>query len=242
MFKWASIALFFSIPWMALGCSSFEESIVGSGTLKTIQHPAQSFDKLRISHFFHVTLKQGKAFSIQVQIDEKAEPYLIMAQTNKRLILGFTPNYRYVNIVAKASITMPTVQEINLSGSAQLTGGQFTNLKSLNLTTSGASRLTLNNITSTDVFITGSGSSQHVLHDGSASNVFIAGSGSSSYTLLSFPVESADIKLSGSSQGELHVHHKIKYSLSGSSQLKYKGTPNVIEQKTTGSSSVKKLP
>ncbi len=73
---------------------------------------------------------------------------------------------------------------------------------------------------------------------GSGSDLVIDASGSSDVDLAEFPVEDADLNLSGSSEIILNVSGTLDVSASGSSDVEYVGEPSLGSIQTSGSSSV----
>jgi hypothetical protein len=119
------------------------------------------------------------------------------------------------DIVIAANVTGDT--EINLSGSSdikgKLTGGK------VKLSAKGSS----------DVHLTGS-----------ATDVFIDVSGASDFKGGNFTAQTATVKASGASDATVHVENSLNADVSGSSTVKYKGSPAVTVN-SSGSSKVKKI-
>ena len=64
---------------------------------------------------------------------------------------------------------------------------------------------------------------------GKGGDIELSGSGSSSLQLLQFAIEDVNIGLSGASDADMVINGKLRGYLSGSSELRYEGTP-VVEK------------
>lgn len=64
---------------------------------------------------------------------------------------------------------------------------------------------------------------------GKGGNIELSGSGSSSFQLLQFAIEDVNIGLSGASDADMVINGRVQGYLSGSSELRYEGTP-VVEK------------
>ena len=124
---------------------------------------------------------------------------------------------------------------------------------------SGASRLTLNAITATEVTIIASGASKFNGTDietstlkltlsgasksivyGGAGDLELECSGASSFEGDNFRVDKASVHLSGASSALVKASESLDYELSGASSLIYYGNPNISKAKTSGGSTASK--
>ena len=73
---------------------------------------------------------------------------------------------------------------------------------------------------------------------GSASDIVIEGSGASRVELADFPLNNADINLSGASTGTVNLKGRLDAELSGASKLRYIGEPTMGNINTSGGSTI----
>jgi len=73
---------------------------------------------------------------------------------------------------------------------------------------------------------------------GSASDLAIAASGASCVELDNFPVNNADVTLSGASRGTVNLDGRLDADLSGASKLSYIGEPTMGDINTSGGSTL----
>ena len=103
---------------------------------------------------------------------------------------------------------------------------------------SGASRVTGDIIASdADFEVSGAGTVQL---QGSANDIVIDVSGASRAELAAFPVNNADVKLSGASRGTVNMDGRLDVNLSGASKLSYIGEPRMGTFNTSGASTLSK--
>jgi hypothetical protein len=74
--------------------------------------------------------------------------------------------------------------------------------------------------------------------EGSAKDVTIECSGASNIALPVFPVDNADIRLSGASNAIVNVSNRIDLDLSGASVVEYIGSPRLGNINISGSSRI----
>jgi len=128
---------------------------------------------------------------------------------------------------------------INLSGASIMKKCSFKG-KSIDATLSGSSNVFYSNIGVERCKVKASGSS---IFNGSgyAEETNFNGSGSSTFLTFELESENLDIDLSGASNGEVTVNHKIKGVISGGSILKYKRAEDISGVSTTGGSKIIKV-
>jgi len=133
---------------------------------------------------------------------------------------------------------MPELHGLLVSGASHGTVSDFDSTEDLDLTVSGASKVT-GDIAAGDVDFNVSGASTVQL-EGSAHNIAADVSGASRFNLGGFVVNNADITFSGASNGTVNVSGKLDANLSGASNLKYIGEPTMGDISTSGASKLSK--
>jgi hypothetical protein len=221
---------------LSAGCDLDEVIVSGSGDVVTQEEDISGFDEVSASHNFEVNIEQGDSYEVVIRIDDNLLDDLEVTKRGDRLEIGFKRNIITRNATMEANITMPKLMVVDLSGAsdAQITG--FNSNDDFNSGLSGASSLS-GDIRSGDVSLDLSGASEVTL-SGSGGNLVIDASGSSDVDLAEFPVEDADLDLSGSSEIILNVNGTLDVSASGSSDVEYVGEPTLGSIDTSGSSSV----
>jgi hypothetical protein len=189
---------------------------VGSGNVITQQFNLTDFSAVSASHGFNVQITQGTTYSVKVSTDDNLQQYLDVRKEDSTLYVELKPG-GYQTTQLRAEITMPTIKNI------QLSGGTIVN----------AQNLTLNDTLGIDL----SGGSQ-VTMTGQATDLTLSGSGGSIMRLGDLQANNATVDFSGGSQGTVNLNGRLDVTLSGGSQLHYKGNPTLGRVDSSGGSSI----
>jgi hypothetical protein len=221
------------------GCSiSSGLSLRGSGDVITLEYGFTDFDRVAAGFAFNVDIRQGESFSVVVRVDDNLEQYLEVVQEDDILRIGLEldQNYNFRRVTLEAVVTMPSLSGVSISGTSSGTITGFSSTHALDVNVSGASSLN-GDIEAGNTSINVSGSSQLTLA-GSAGDVSINASGSSVVDLEDFPVDNADVVLSGASQTTVFTDGRLDTEASGGSTVYYVGDPTLGTTHTSGGSSI----
>jgi hypothetical protein len=133
-------------------------------------------------------------------------------------------------------VTMPQLHGVTASGASHGTVTGFSSTEDLDITVSGASKVT-GDITAGNVEFDISGASAIQL-EGSANDIDANVSGASHFNLGAFTVNNADVNFSGASSGTVNLDGRLDANLSGASTLWYIGEPTMGDINTSGASIV----
>lgn len=219
---------------LLLGCGA---DIAGSGNLATRAFDLAGFARVEAGSVFVIDIAQSSGFRVAITADDNLFQYLDVSVSGSTLRLRVRPGVSLSRATLRATITMPALEALSLSGAAKgnLTGFQSTAGLSLNL--SGASDLT-GNVVAGDMRVEASGASRVTL-TGSGGNLSLNGSGASKLDLGSLAVRDADVKLSGASHGTVNASGRLDAELSGASTLVYRGNPTLGRIETSGGSTLR---
>jgi hypothetical protein len=242
MFKSTRLILFL-VAILLTGCTISipnMESITGSGNVVSQEANISGFDMVDISHAFEVNIDQSDAFSVIIRVDDNLVEHLNVVKQGNTLKIGFRPGTASIfrNATLEATITMPELTGLDLSGASQATISGFKSTKSLNTDLSGSSSL-LGDIEAHDAMFDVSGSSNVTL-TGSAGDVTVDARGASRVNLEDFSVSDASLKASGASQVTVNASGTLNADASGSSTVYYLGNPTLGKVDTSGASSIKR--
>jgi hypothetical protein len=225
---------------MSLGCGLIPvaRTITGSGDVVTREEPITDFDRVDVSHAFHVNISQGDTFSVVVRADDNMVEYLEVVKQGDTLKIGLKPSsgYNVREATLEAEVTMPELAGLELSGASHVVVTGFKSTKALDANLSGASRLR-GDIEVGDATFDASGASRVTLN-GSARNMTVEGSGASQIDLSDFAVADAKVKLSGASAATVNPSGTLDVDASGASDVYYLGDPTLGKVDTSGASSV----
>jgi hypothetical protein len=205
---------------LAAACDDDGETVRGSGSVITEEMAFADFTSVDASNAFEVDIVQSATFSISIRVDDNVLDLLDVSKEGDTLKLGLESGVSLTNTTLEASITMPTLEGLHLSGASKANVSGFRSSGTVDINASGASRAIL---------------------EGSATELTISGSGASNLDLGDFTVDTAEVKLSGASEATVNVRERIDpVDVSGASRLRYLGDPSLENVTTSGASTVEK--
>lgn len=221
---------------MLAGCA--QVLITGSGNIVSQEEDLRGFDRVSVQQSFDVDISQGEDFKVVVSVDDNVVQYLDVRVDGSTLKIHLEPgrSFSLIDATLQAEVVMPELLAVDLSGasSADITG--FASSSDFEVDLSGSSNLR-GDIEAGDTVVDLSGSSDLNL-SGSGGDLIVDSSGSSFVDLSEYPVENADLNLSGSSSVTVNVSGTLDVSTSGSSDVYYLGNPTIGEISSSGSSTV----
>ena len=251
LFSLLLIILIVALP-LVNGC----QVVTGSGEIITLVMDYQDFTRIDIGYGFEVEVTRADVYLVSVTIDEVLVEYLNIDQSGDKIHIGLKSNYRYANLTRKVVINLPDLRTLELSGGSEGTVSGFSVSHNVDFELSGASRINIIDLEAEDVDLNISGASDvtgsidmddgdfdlsggsRLELTGSAKDISVEASGASDVGLEDFPVDNADIELSGASDAEIYVSGQLKIDLSGASELIYAGHPLLGSIDVSGGSSI----
>lgn len=194
------------------------------------------FDRLEMGDAFDIEVRQGTFYEITVRGDERNLDDLEVKKEGTTLVIRYddSDHRRHATYI---EITMPTLAQVNFSGASKSTITGFTDLKSLRVSLSGASKSEIEaDAVATDVAL--SGASTLTLY-GSGDDLRANASGASVLKAFDYPVSTADVSASGASSCKVSVADALRAVASGASTIIYRGSPTV-DGDASGGSSIRK--
>ncbi len=210
------------------------------GAQKTETFELSDFTQVEVSSAFQVTIRESETYSIKVTAGERIFDRIQVNKTGETLRIGTLPiTVLFGSFDAKAEITMPTLNRLDLSGATKATVNGFNSTESFAATVTGASSLEMTNIEFRDVNVQLSGAS-HIVAVGTGNDLVADVSGASNLDLTSFHVNDANVNVSGASHATVNLDGRLNVDASGLSSLDYIGEPTLGVINTSGGSSVNK--
>jgi hypothetical protein len=233
--------VFWLLATMALaGCSIglpfMRGTVRGSGGTTTRQYDLSGYSIVDVDNAFRVEITRSDTFSTSVTADNNMFDYIRVSKDGSHLHISLDPAYSYLLTPGSltAKITLPTLEGVSLSGATRATVSGFKSTADIKIDLSGASQLD-GDISAGNARFDTSGASRAKLQ-GSGTSAAINGSGASRLDLGDWPVESADVSLSGGSNAVVNASSKLDYDLSGGSHLTYTGNPAISGSNASGGS------
>jgi len=212
--------------------------LIGSGNLETEEYAFTNFTEVEISTAFEFEIKQSSSYSINITADDNVIDYVQVSQVGQTLTIRLRRFAFLGPVTLRASVTMPQLHGLTVSGASRGTVSDFSSTEDLDITVSGASRVT-GDITAGNVEFDISGASTIQL-EGSANDMVASVSGASRFNLDDFTVNNADVDFSGASSGTVNLNGRLDADLSGASKLWYIGEPTMGNINTSGASTLSK--
>lgn len=222
-------------------CSAqWGKGIKGNGNTVSIARSIGEYDGIAISGWFDVDLVEGKEGELTLEGEENLLEYIITEVENGKLVIKTEKgvNLKPSNWKDGIRITVPveSIDAVSLSGSGDLVGK--TTLKASNFTTSmsGSGDITLDLETeSMNASMSGSGD-MNLSGKTKDFTATISGSGDiKAYDLIADNVEAA---ISGSADIKVTANKMIKARVSGSGDISYRGNPEKVDTKSSGSGDI----
>jgi len=237
--KKAIVVVMVVVP-LTLGLLAGCQGIVltGSGNPITENYNFSDFTKVEVHNGFQLELTKSSTFSIEITVDDNVKEDLEVNKSGDTLRIQLKGIRVYKSVNLRAKITMPKLYKIDLSGGSRANIAGFSSSHDFSVELSGGSRVS-GDIKAADADFGLSGGSQVDLA-GSADDLDINGSGGSHLTLESFPVDNADINLSGGGSATVNVNGTLDVNLSGGSKVVYVGEPIMGDIDLSGDSTISK--
>jgi hypothetical protein len=210
--------------------------LIGSRNLEIKEYSFTNFTRIEISSAFEFEIKQSSSYSINVTADDNVIDYVQVSQDGQtlRIRLATVPSLRLVTL--RTAVNIPQLHDLMVSGASRGTVSDFSSTEGLNITVSGASRVT-GDITAGNVEFNISGASTIRL-EGSADDMVAVVSGASRFNLGDFTVNDTDVKISGASTGTINLDGRLDANVSGASTLLYIGEPIMGTINVSGASTL----
>ena len=238
--NWLLIGVGLLTAVLTAGALACDDAVRGSGNVVTEEMAFADFTGIEASHAFVVDIVQSDSFSVTIRVDDNILDMLDVSSEGDTLRLRLDRGVSLRDVTMEASITMPALARLRLSGAARASVSGFRSLDELDIELSGASKLD-GDLEAGETDIEASGASKVTL-GGSATGLTIRGSGASKLDLADFTVDTAEVRLSGASEATLHARERIDpVDLSGASRLRYLGNPSLGHVNTSGAASLDSL-
>jgi len=232
--------------------------VKGSGNLKTENYNLSDFTRVDVSNAFEAEIAQSGSYSVSITADDNLFEYIQVSKEGQTLKVGLKTIIALWPATLKAEIAMPQLRGLDISGASKGIVSGFSSTENLDIQVSGASSVELVEISAGDVKFNISGASKvtgditagdaeldvsgasTIQLEGSASDIDVDASGASHVKLAGFPVNNANVRLSGASNGTVNLDGRLDANLGGASKLSYIGEPTMGTINTSGASTLSK--
>jgi hypothetical protein len=211
----------FSLLAIALVCFTFScednDRIVGSNNITTEIRDVSGFTGVEISSALNANVTFGAEFNVTVRANDNVQERVLVRRDGDNLEVKLASgNYREIDVTV--NITMPDLENIEVSGASNVDVAGFAAIGDLSVNVSGASNLDFESATA-------------------VTDLSAAITGASTASLFSLIATQADVNITGASTLSLTATELISGSLTGASTLRYHGSPSITAN-TSGASSI----
>ena len=162
----------------------------------------------------NVLLKQGDSIRVSAKDYSNIIPYLETKIASNALVIKHEDRAWISNSAGEVTVTLPTLTNVELTGSGDFgTIGNF-------------------NFTDLSLLISGSGNFSFV---GVCKNLNAKISGSSDIRAFDLPTEAINARISSSGDMQFNVSRTLDATISGSGDIIHKGAPTTVTKSISGS-------
>jgi hypothetical protein len=234
---------FMLIAFMFVAIANGSCSTLLSGNVEEETRSVSNFSGISLSVPANVQLTQGNAYSVVIEADKDILDRIETEVQNGVLRIKTRNNFSFgwgsskINI----KITMPSVNELSVSGSGKIIAANQISTSNLSVSISGSGNVSIDdlNVKSLSASISGSGSLK-LSGKGSANDAKATVSGSGSIALNGIRFADANVNISGSGRVKIFAIENLKARVSGSGNISYEGNP-LIDAKVSGSGKIRNI-
>ena len=236
--KLSVVAILF-VSLFITSCKKENICISGQGAITTRTLSVSSFTGIDLAGASNIVLSQGPVQEVKAtghpNIIDRVNTNVSGNVWDITLIDGCYENYEL-----SFQITVPNIEDIDLSGSGNISVNDFIDQGDLEINIGGSGNINLNTFNGTEnlsIVISGSGHIEGNAGFADLKMLDINISGSGKYNGFPIETDQCDISIPGSGSCSVYVRDALNVNISGSGNVLYKGNP-VITSNITGSGSI----
>lgn len=238
MKKWSLLTV---VALLTMSCSAqWGKRIKGNGNNVTIERNTREYDAVAVSGWFDVELVEGREGELTLSGESNLLEYIKTEVKNGKLVIKSENgvNLKPTNWKNGILITVPVteISELSLSGSGDIRGKTSLAARKISTTMSGSGDISLD-VEADEVVATMSGSGDiHLSGSCTDFDATISGSGD----IKAFDLESDNVSavVSGSADIKVTANKTLKARVSGSGDITYRGNPDKVDTKSSGSGDI----
>ena len=236
-------ALLLIIALFTVNCTAqWGKRIKGNGKVVTIERSVGDYDEIAVAGWFDVELVKGREGEISLKGEENLLEYIITEVKNGKLTVKVKKGYNLQSSNWKDGIliTVPfeSISAVSLSGSGDIEGKDVLEADDFAASMSGSGDINLEiEANSLKTVISGSGD---IVLSGKARDFNVTVSGSGDVHAFDLSADNVTANVSGSADIKVTANESLNARVSGSGDIVYKGNPEKVDTKTSGSGDINK--
>jgi len=230
------IIFIFAISCLLNGCTISQ--VKGSGNISSRQFNYTDFTKLRIGGGFQANIVASDAYNIVLTADDNIFDYILMEKSGDTMYIRLKSG-SYTQIHQEATISMPHLVNLNLSGGSRVNVSGFSSSEDVFAAViANGSHLTGDLSANETIIELTDGSSIDL--EGSVSSLKLISSDGSQANLDGLTVTKADFRIRDGGTAFINVTGSLNAQLSDGSRVVYSGSPVMGDIKLSGGSTLAK--
>lgn len=231
------------IALFTLSCNAqWGKKIRGNGKVVTIERSVGEYDAIAVAGWFDVDIVNGREGELSLKGEENLLEYIKTEVKDGKLSIKVKKGYNLQSSKWKEGIlvTVPvaSVNSVSLSGSGDIKGKDVLRAEDFSATMSGSGDISLNlEADAVEAVISGSGD---IDLRGNARNFDVRVSGSGDVEAFGLTADHVNANVSGSANIKVTARESLTARVSGSGDILYKGDPEKVDSKTSGSGDINK--
>lgn len=216
--------------------------VKGNGKIVTLERSVGEYDGIGVSGWFDVELVDGKEGRLTLKGEENLLEHIVTEVKNGKLSIKVEKGYNLkpsswddgILII----VPVESINSISLSGSGDIVGKTTLKASNFNTAMSGSGDITLDvEVRSLTASMSGSGD---ITLSGNTADFNATISGSGDIKAYELDADNVDATVSGSADIKVTAKKMLKARVSGSGDISYRGNPEKVDTKTSGSGDITK--
>lgn len=226
-----------------VSCSAqWGKKIKGNGNTVTIDRSVGDYDAIALAGWFDVDLVDGKEGEITLEGESNLLEYIKTEVKDGKLVIKVEKgvNLKPSSWEEGIRITVPveTISSLALSGSGDVVGKKTIKTDNFRTAMSGSGDITVSvEANSVDAVMSGSGD---ITLSGNTRDFEARISGSGDIKAYELEADNVDATVSGSADIKVTATKMLKARVSGSGDISYRGNPDKVDTKASGSGDISK--
>ncbi|MGB5666061.1 MAG: head GIN domain-containing protein [Maribacter sp.] len=216
--------------------------VSGNGNMITLERSTSDYDEVSVSGFFDVDLVPGTEGDLILRGEENLLEHIITEVKDGKLVIKVEKGMNLKPSSWKdgihISVPIESINAVTLSGSGDIVGKKTIETNNFKTSMSGSGDITLDiEASSVEASMSGSGD---INLSGSTTDFVVTISGSGDIKAYELQADNVDATVSGSADIKVTAKKMLKARVSGSGDISYKGNPQKVDTKTSGSGDITK--